>query len=351
MKTEIIIFVHTEYHLLLAINQVLQFYNDRSNYIVDLYIRRGRGNRLAQTLDFSHLPLSVFQFEEEISIWHELSDKARVAVESLIKKKPDVFIFFQEQDPLMVILSSNYSRAGTSVYLYQDGLKPYVHLNYHSLGLLKHHHMENLWMRRNGFRVESWLSPVFSKKYAFLKGIKKIYLTFPESYDNWNNIPIEKIEFLPIEILNPVLKRLFNWDDSLLPERENIILFMNQPMHDDGIAETKVLRRLAQRFPDNSIYIKLHPIIEEKKLKQYQTFKNVKIIKSSIPAELFIMNVSRSVILSINSTSMFLYNPLNKFYYLNKMFKGVIGRLKRLEIRKEPAGHITYVESIEEICF
>lgn len=351
MKKHVIIFVHTEYHLLLAVNQVLMIYKDQTRYEVDLYIRKGKRIRLNQKLDFNHLPISVHYFNEEISIYQDLSNQARKEVEILMENRPDIFIFFQEMDPLMVILSGHFSRKGSDVYLFQDGFKPYINIKYHSIGLLKYHHRENLWIRSNGFPIDSWLSPLYSKKYAFLKGIKKIYLTFPDSYMNWNKKPVEKIEFLPLEKFNPVLKKLFSWDDSILPERENIILYMNQPIRDDGKAETELLKKLGGKFPNTSIYIKLHPYVEEKKVEQYSSIKNVKIIHSTIPAELFIMNLKRSIILSVHSTSMFLNNPANRFYYLYRLLEGEIGSLARIKLRNEPAEHITHVYSLDEISF
>ena len=133
MKKKILIFVHTEYHLLLAINQILGIYNDPKLYDIELFIRARGGKRLTQKLDFSSLPISAKYFNEEVTINKKLSQKARTAIEELLKKKPDVFIFFQEMDPLMVILSGHFAKNGTENCLYQDGLKPYVLLKFHSM--------------------------------------------------------------------------------------------------------------------------------------------------------------------------------------------------------------------------
>ncbi|MFH1119636.1 MAG: polysialyltransferase family glycosyltransferase [Bacteroidota bacterium] len=348
----IIAFVHTEYHLLLTVNQVLRLYNDAAAFNVELYIRRGiNSKRLNQPHDFSGLPMTVTYFDEEINTHEPLSDKARAEIKTLLDKNPDVFIFYQEQDVLMVILAYYFSKRGVDVCLYQDGLKPYNHLQYHSLGLIRADHRQNIWLGKNNFVVPSWLSPVWSKKYAFLKGISKVYLTFPEMYDNWNRKHLRKIEFLPLDLLNPVFKRLFVWDESMLPEREKVIFYMNQPMHDDGRYETGFLRQLENRFPDNPIYIKLHPLTNNIKTEQYKTLKNVKIISSTLPAELFIMNLKESVILSINSTSMFLDNPENRFYYLYRIFEEGIKRLSRWKVKRNPAAHIKVVNSIDEISF
>jgi len=352
MKKHIMIFVYTGYHLLLAVNQILRLYSDKTKYIVEIYIRTG-SPRLALPLDFSNLPVKVIYYDINISIQRDLSDQERDAIISLINENPDIFIFFQEHSPLMVILSSYFAKKGTEVHLYEDGLKPYGNLMFHSLGLLKEIHELNMWMLKNGFKVPSWFSPIFSKKYAFLKGISRLYLTFPEAYINWNNKHVEKIDFLPIEKLNFELKKLFKWDDGLLPERENIILYMNQPMKDDGMVEIEFLKNLIHQFPSNSIYIKLHPnhFHDSNKLELYKSIENIKIIESVLPVELFTMNLRHSIVISLCSTGMFLNNPDNKYFYVYRLFYYELKRLRRYRLKRVPAPHITAINNISEINF
>ncbi len=352
MKKNVLIFVHTEYHLLLAINQIVKYYSDVTLFDVKLFIRKRKNSkRLIQPLDFSDLPISFDYFDEDVTSNSPLQETAKTAIKILLKINPSIFIFFQEQDPLMVILSNHFYKNGTEVFLLQDGLKPYSHLRYHSFGLLKQEHKQNIWMRNNGFIVQSWFSPLFSKKYAYLKGISKLFLTFPEIYDNWNRKPLEKIEFLALETLNPIYKKIFRWDNSLLPESRNIIFYMNQPMHDDGKAETRILKELEQKFPDTLIYVKLHPLTDVINIEQFKTLKRVKLINSPLPAELFIMNLKESLVLSVNSTSMFLNNPECKFFYLYKIFKNDIKRLSRWIVKQNPAKHVNVISNIEEISF
>jgi hypothetical protein len=205
-------------------------------------------------------------------------------------------------------------------------------------------------MKKNGFPVESWLLPVWAKKYAHLKSIHKVYLTFPESYKNWNKKNLEKIEMIPIPELNQALKKVFRWDDDLLPERKRIIFYLNQPMRDDGVAETRLLIALQELFPENKIYIKNHPHTPKNKIELYKKLKNVEIIDSLIPAELFIMNLYNSIIISMVSTAMFLNNPENKYYYNYKLLENDIKRFRRYKTLN-PAPHIRVVEKLQDITF
>ena len=205
-------------------------------------------------------------------------------------------------------------------------------------------------MKKNGFPVESWLLPLWSQKYAYLKSTQKVYLTFPEAYKNWNRKKLEKIEMIPIPELNQALKKVFRWDDALLPEREKIIFYLNQPMHDDGVDEFRLLIDFQELFPENKIYMKSHPHITKDKIELYKKLKNVEIIDSPIPAELFIMNLYDSIIISMISTAMFLNNPENKYFYHYKLLENDLKRFKRYKICN-PAPHITAVEKLEDIAF
>lgn len=349
MQKKILIFVQTEYHLLLAINQILVIYNNSELYDIELFVRGFGGKRLSQSLDFSGLPIRVNYFNEEVTINKNLSQDARTAIQKILDINPDVFIFFQEMDPLMVILARHYSRNGIEVCLYQDGLKPYGHLKFHSLGLLKYFHQQNLWMKKNGFPVESWLSPIWAKKYAHNKSVKKVYLTFPESYKNWNNKSLEKIKMAPIAELNQTLKKVFRWDEALLPERENVILYMNQPLlRNDGVFEIQMLKEITENFNGKTLYVKLHPLTPRETINQFKKLVNLRIIKSQIPAELFIINLKKSIILSIKSTSMFINIKENKFFYLYTLFyRHQTSRYKT----RNPAPHIKVIEKLEEITF
>lgn len=353
MKKNILIFVHTEYHLLLAINQVISLYSNTDEFNTEIHVRAaGEINRVREDLDFTGLPLTVKFIFADINIRENLGKEKSLLIEDYIHKYPAIFIFFQEQDPLMVILANEFSKRGTDVQLFQDGLKPYVYLRYHSLDIIKNSFDQNRWLRRNGFKSNGLLSLWNSKKYAHLTSISKVFLSFPESYKNWNNKVVKRIEMLEIVTLRNSLSSVFRWNNEFLPINEDIIFYMNQPMHDDGKAEVSLLSKLHVKFPDKRIFIKLHPLtIELDKIKLYRSIPNVKIIESLIPAELFIMHLSNSVILSVNSTSMFINNPSCRFYYLNLIFADEIKRLSRYHLPAPPSPHISMANSIDDICF
>jgi hypothetical protein len=352
MEKKIVTFVHTEYHLLLFVNNLL---NEQKVGVKNkhfLFIRGKEKFRISKDVDLSIFPIEVQFVSQEFSIYKSLNEKSNSFLEEIYSLQPNEFVFYQEMDLLMVVLVNQLKlRFETKIILLQDGLKPYNLLKFNSLSLMKYHHQTNVWMKKNGFSIDSWLSPFWSHRFAFLKEIDEVFLTFPEAYINWNNKSIKKIDFLNLESLKNNLERIFHWDQNLLNEKEKVILYMSQPMHDDGKAEANFIQKLTIKFPLNQVYIKLHPLTAQNKIDEYLKYPNFKLIRSTIPAELFIMQLQSSIILSVNSTSMFLDNRNCKFYYLSEIFKNDIKRLKRYDVKIHPAPHIKLVTSIDEIDF
>jgi hypothetical protein len=98
------------------------------------------------------------------------------------------------------------------------------------------------------------------------------------------------------------------------------------------------------------LILKLHPLTTQESIDKYRGIDdNVYCIDSLIPAEVFIMNLTDSVIISLNSTSMFYNSPFNKYYYVSNIFMDKIGRLRRYDFNKSPSTHIKMVERIDDI--
>lgn len=352
MKKKIVTFVHTEYHLLLFVNNLI---NERELGIKNehfLFIRGQHKLRISKDVDLSEFPIEVGFVSHEFFNHKSLSENSKLLLEEIYTMQPNEFVFYQEMDLLMLVLTNQLKlRFGTKIILLQDGLKPYNLLKFNSLSLMKFHHQNNIWMKRNGFSIDSWFSPFWSHRFAFIKEIDEVFLTFPEAYINWNKKLIKKIDFLNIESLKSKLEKIFHWENTLLSEKDNVILYMSQPMHDDGKSETNFVQKLTKKFPLNQVYIKIHPLTAQNKIDEYLKYPNFKVIRSNIPAELFIMQLKNSIILSVNSTSMFLDNSNCKFYYLSEILKNDIKRLKRYDVKIHPAPHVKLVKSIDEINF
>lgn len=351
MKKKIVCFVHTEYHLLLFINKLI---NDKQAGINNQYVLCLRvlpSSRFAKHLNLDSLPVEVRYVDDEFNFNKPLVEKSKTTLKQLLGISPDEFIFFQEMDLLMAILCNVWGKNNkTQIKLYQDGLKPYNLLKFNSLGLIKHFHQTNVWLKKNGFPIDSWFSPLWSHRYAFSKSIDEVHLTFPKAYINWNKKPLYEISFKYKTLLEKELDHVFNWQDKFLPHAKDLILYMNQQLHDDGKLEYDFIRQLKDKFPQTEILIKTHPLTPSHMLERYKNIA-VHIIDQPIPAELFIMKISRSIIISQSSTSMFINNESNAFYYLHQYFGHKIKRMRRYKIPNHPARHIKLVQTIDDITF
>lgn len=353
MKKPICFLVHTEYHLLLSINSIIQNYSNESEYEITLILKRtSKSTRLKQDLDLTFLPYTIMILDFDMNLNNKLSLTEKESINSLLAIQFDVFIFFQEQDPISIIIMNEYKTKGTKIYLFQDGLKPYIaHSMSFSPMLLVNNIKQNRWIKKNGYPINDYFSFINCKMYAFIKGIDKLFLTFPEFYINWNKLPIEQADINFNQGFISLMKRIFNWQESLLKDRNGVIFYMNQPMHDDGSFEVKILEHLQIRYPNAPIYIKNHPLTSKVKLESYKVLNNVTIIDSKIPAELFISMLEKSIILSVCSTSMFIDNPLCKFYYMFEIEQdNNIERLKKYTVIN-PTPHVRSVKNIDEISF
>lgn len=353
MKEKIGYLIHTEYHLLLSINDALKKYSDTSLYDVQLILIRSKnGTRLKQELDLSFLPFNVKVIDFNIDFNGKLDLEEKKELDALLDIKFSVYNFFQEHDVIDIILVDKFVSIGAEINLFQDGLKPYIiNTLKRPIGLIKVVIKQNIWIRRNGYPVNDYFSFLRCTKYSFTKGISKVFLTFPDAYYNWNNKAVEKIEIDTSKEFWDIIKKVFKWDDELLKTKENVIFFMSQPMHDDGSFEMGVLKKLLKKHPKSQLYIKYHPLTSAIKIEQYKKLDNVTIIDSQIPAEIFIQELSNSIVLSVCSTSMFIDNQKSKFYWFSEILEGNnIKLIKRYDF-VNPTKHVHIVHSVDEIIF
>lgn len=353
MKEKICFYIHTEYHLLLSLYAISTKYSNVEQFEIEIILKRtSKSNRLKQELDFSSLSHTIRILDFDLDLNNKLKDQEKNTLEKVLSLQFSEFNFFQEQDPIAVILINKFKRRGTQINLYQDGLKPYVaHTMKFSPSLVLNNIKQNLWIRKNGYPVSNYWSFIHCKMYGFLKDIDTLNLTFPENFINWRKLSILEISPQFTGDFVQQLKTVFKWDDSLLTHKKGVIFFMNQPMHDDGSFEVNLLKKLQLNYPKAHIYIKNHPLTPQVKIDAYKQLENVSIINSKIPAELFISQLTESLVISVCSTSMFIDNPACKFYYTFEVKENNnIERLKKYDVIN-PTKHVISCKSLDEIVF
>lgn len=343
--------VNTEYHLFLLINEVMR----KPNSKFDIYMsKKGHGKRLSLNFNFTDFANARFSdLDSKVDLQGKLSRTQQEFLKELSTKSYREFIFFQQQDPLIQAILRTIERIAPIyrpvVSLYQDGLKPYNQMLGYSLEMVRYDLRVSKWLKRNGLRGYSLNELINSKRYGYNRIIDNLYLTFPKAYDNWNRKIIKQIDFAAHETFKQAVEKLFGWEASLLPVTSNVLMYLSQPIKSDSQAEVDFLRKLVAKTGKQIIF-KLHPLTSEA---QIQNFKKVSddivLIKSQIPAEIFLMNLSHSVALSLNSTSFFYESPGVKYVYLSNIFRNRIKRLRRYKFNNPPANHILMANNFEEI--
>lgn len=347
---KIVVFVHTEYHLMLCMNEILK--NPSSKFKVYITLNP-KHNRLNLDLDFSGINNTSFEvLRIHVDFKGLFSEEHKILLQSLIEQKYDRLYFFQEQDALLlsVIKTMKKINSRCEICLFQDGLKPYNKFKGYSPSMAMWDFDTWRWLWRNGIKEFKPFKLLHTKKYAYTDEVDFVYLTYPESYDNWNRKKLVKIEFFNHQEFKASLEKLFRWKEDLLSIKSDAILYMSKPLksHSPSV-EFEFLRNLKLRL-DKPLILKLHPDTSEEGLMRYKEIgDDVHIIHSLLPGELFIMNLTNSVIVSMNSTSLFYNSPSNRYYFVINLFRSKVKRLQRFDFQKSPSDHIKMVDWIEEI--
>lgn len=334
---------------MLTINEILK--NQEVFYKVYL-IKKENGKRLNLGLNLSGFTNASFDtYFEDVNLNGIFTEKHLTMLNSIKNDHFNSFYFFQENSPLLLSMIKFLKKNdyGGTIELFQDGLKPYNPMKGLSLGMIKEDIKVWNWLKNNGLFEFKPFKIFITKKYAYLDEIDVVHLTFPESYHNWNKKKLIKIDFVSHEALKKTLEKVFCWKNDILEQNANIIFFMSQPMHHDAHVEIDFLKGISEKL-NRKLVIKLHPLTSALHERVYiEKLVGVQLIKSEMPAELFIMNLQNSTIVSLNSTSMFYNTPTNKYFYVSNLFSEKINRLKRYAFKNSPSEHITMVNNIDEI--
>ncbi len=343
--------VNTEYHLLFTLFLLHNFEKKNENVDVTIIIHKEKNSvRLNEELNFKDINCNVIYLEYNIFEKLDLATSEKIKLISLLM--PDEFYFFQDMNLFAHELIAEYKKKDCRVYLCQDGFKPYaIHTLRFSPVIHYQKFIENLKLLRIGKKPNDFFSFLLCHKYAHVKGIDVLMLSFENNYTNWNKKPIVKLTPKADDIFIKKMKLVFGWTDNLLPHKENVIFYINQPMGDKkGDFDLHLIRELKKLHPGKIIYIKNHPQIDKERVKVYETINNIYVINSKIPAELFIAQLKESIIISFFSTALFFENSTCKFYYLFGIKNTGLKFLNSYDL-SNPTNHVKVVNHISQILF
>lgn len=333
MKTNIFL-VHTEYHLMLSINLILDRFIDCKNCI---YYTKGK--RLSREFKSNNSSI-VFRpiFPDEFG--------SKTLFDDMIGKHPENFFYFQDNSSFNCYAAYKMHKKGVNVALLQDGLKPYVVWNkkHEFLSMVK----DTVLAYKELFKGRLYLStviPMYLYRYGCDSFIDELWLTYPDKFINKYNKILKQLPAFSDDAIS-LLNSIFNFDKNKFDM--NSILVVGQPAESITIMETdiNIIKYIASNFQKTILY-KPHPLISDIHLNKIKEIENVIIIKEIFPVELLMIQMRDTVIISRHSTSMLTDNPSCRYYWTHKLFpkSSLTDQLAIIN----PTSHIVEVKKINEI--
>lgn len=346
---KILFLVHTEYHLLISSKIILDNYNN-DDFVIEIILGKTVGkSRLKDNYDFSSFA-NVTVNEVYYDEFDRTPNKAlQDLVARLLKTKYQRFFFFQEHHPVPVYLAYQLHKKGAIVCLGPDGAKAYNRISriaprWSTLAFIWYHR----FLIANGFYF--WNKPWPSLRYASFRCIDEVWMMYTDKYLNWNNKKLIEIKSdFDHEVLCK-LKSVFNFSGSGVHHRENVIFFINQNFGDKRLEDFEIdfLKKLHANHHDKKIIIKMHPNTIEDHKRKISNISNVIILSENIPAELYIMNLVNSLVVSFWSTSNLTYNSSCRYYWVYPLIieRGLMIKYFHLS---DPTDYIVHVHKVEDI--
>lgn len=348
MREKILFIVHTEYHMMVAISLIADMYSDGDKFDIQVFQTIGKkSSRFKFVKDLSlcpHVSYTELPYDEgEI----EYNPHFKFYADSL-RSSIDVFITFNKLSFIDVYTIKTLDKTGTRIILAPDGAAAYGKTSaftprWSFLVALKMH--QYLW--KNQVRKLYFYWPTLV--YGGMKEIDELWVQFPESIDDRAGKPVRKIQVLKSLASHQLAQNYFGYQPDNFAVSD-CIFYTNQPFREESINdfEIKLLKELKEKFPEKLIFIKLHPTTFESQAIRFKELGNVRIIQSTVPAEIYISQLRDSIALSFWSTSMLIDNDSCRIYWLFPMLYAAGIKLRKTSINL-PSDHIQLVSSVAEI--
>ncbi|MBA6153399.1 polysialyltransferase family glycosyltransferase [Gelidibacter maritimus] len=308
--------VLTEYQFLQALNISTSVYAS-SNYENIIYIARN-GKRLMGIN-------SERNWSIDNTLVNILDRKSPNEIaNSILDEKPQHFFIFQGNLPLNVFLGATLSERGAEISLGPDGYNSYGVFNkkHAFLSLLKDSYKANIYLIKNRlFNGNIYLFDYY--KYGNQRFLDNIWITHPEQYihvakNRPTVLKLPKFNDTCIEFI----KTCFEFNDSF--PTHDVIYYFNQPLWPELIdKEFDFLKGVLNNFPDKIIVLKLHPLTSEKTKKMYRSLNGLKIIESSVPAEVILISLKNCIVFTGWSSVLITENNTCNYYFNYPIYKDI----------------------------
>jgi len=344
MKTNLFI-VHTEYHLLLSIHIATEFYSipDETNHI---YLLKDN-QRFKTDTDVTNIDNIYF---------HDIQSVAK-SMETLKKIKCSRLFIFQENSIynryLAIYYKKNYK---TIISLAPDGFKPYAVFNksHEFLSTVKDTIKDYKLLFRSKLPLFEFHASEYYR-YGSSRFIDEIWLAEPEMFNAKRNKAKGKLIEIP-EFSDKSIERAgiyFKVKETDFPIVENGIYYFNQPLWSDLLVnkEFEMLEEILSLHPDKKIISKLHPKTVPSTVERYKSYDRIQIVDSTVPAELFLLQLKNSIVFTGWSTVLLTNNPKCNSYFTWPIYRKLNDRLLSQISTIVEKPHIKMISGVDEMKF
>lgn len=347
-RKNILFIVHTEYHMLVAISLIADLFFDSNRFSIwivqTIGYRSTRFNFVKSLSPHKHVRYEEMIYDEGVS---ERNEHFANYIKKLSKMKVDHLVSFNKLAYVDFYTIKSLKAKGTKIILGPDGAAAYGKTSRFTPRwslLLSYNTHRYFW--KNGIKRFFFYWPTLV--YGGMKEIDELWVQFPDAIDNRAGKVTRKIDVLKSQESRRLARNFFGFASDVT--NAPCIFYTNQPFRDPRINDFEIdlLKQLREKFPKHQIVVKLHPTTFPSQAARLSELPNVLMIRSTIPAELIIAELSNSIVLGFWSTSMLVDNSLCRVYWLFPMLA-----LAGIELRKtsinHPSPHIRLVSSIKEI--
>ncbi len=347
----ILLSINTEYHVLVITSLIKQYYSNAREYSVTVLLHTNKSNnRFKHELNFEELNAVLVMLEYDIN-GRQYDPVIKKTLEKILSVSYTKFIFFLEQAPVNQYLISKLSKKGTTICLAPEGTKPYIIISKSALPSRLRSTIKNYRFLKTQ-KLLFGLLPFVSNRNGFIKQTDEVWIHNPEKYKNLTNKKVVPIDLYTSPSQVKTASRIFNFDiKKEIPEMEGVFLYLNQWYVEFKVYDYEItmLEKLLHKFPGKKIYIKLHPNTHTFQVEKFEKMERVVLNRSTVPAELFIMSLHKSVVFSFWSAALLIKNDDCKYYWLHKLLEQQ--KLMDWWSIENPSEHIIEIDNLDSIVF
>lgn len=351
LKVKNILFlVYTEYHLLMIVSLMKNYFSEGGQFHCTLLIRSKEGsNRFQHRFDWSFLPVE-YHFLPVSERTYRYSKELGQLLGEVLERDYSHYITFLEHTALNYYITGQLTKRGVKICLAPEGTRPYITISKSALFSRLRFTFEN-YRFLSSQRLAWNRFQINSNKHGFLKENSEVWVEHPDLYPNLCNRKVRQIELFKSLAEVEIAQKFFGFiPEQELPELSNVIFYVNHwfVVQELYQYELGIIEAIQTRFPDRPVLMKLHPNTPNSQKEKFESLTNVRVLNSTLPAELFILSLRDSIVLSFWSASLLINNSSCRFYWMHKVLKKANTSMEWWNIIN-PSRHIIEPMDISEI--